>query len=150
GREQAQRRADDLAAERRLLARLEVIRGDRGIHGDVQRTDREYAEAFRTFGLDLDAIDPKEAGTRLAGRPATADIAAALDEWCSLLFLRGGGKDSPRLRRLVAVARATDPDPWRNALRTMSVRSTNEADLAALKKHADDVAAQQRQPAASL
>ena len=109
-RDEARRRANEAAAERRLVVRLEAIRAERGEHFDMKRADREYAEAFRAFGLDLDAIDPNEAGARLAGRPATAEIAAALDDWCSLWFLhksdekrpavvaagRGGASSGPR------------------------------------------------------
>jgi hypothetical protein len=57
-----------------------VHEGDRGLrddlervgtavadHCDLERFEREMAAAFRDQGLDLDRLDPKEAGTWLAG-----------------------------------------------------------------------------------
>jgi serine/threonine protein kinase len=80
----AERRARDAAAERRLLAQLEAIRGEHGEHLNAKRADRAYGAAFRAFGLDVDKVAPGEAAAKVAGQPGTAEIAAALDEWCTL------------------------------------------------------------------
>ena len=69
-------------AERKLLADLETAIAARADHLDYSRVDRELAAAFRSYGLDLDVVDPKTAGARLAGKPETPEIAAAIDEWC--------------------------------------------------------------------
>ena len=69
-------------AERKLLADLEAAIAIYADHYDRSRLDRDLAAAFRAFGLDLDAVDPKTAGPRLAGQPATPEIAAVIDEWC--------------------------------------------------------------------
>jgi tetratricopeptide (TPR) repeat protein len=115
---QAQRRARDARAERRLVAQLEAIRGERGEHFDAERADRAYAEAFRAFGLDLDALGPQQVGAKLAGRPGTAEIAAALDEWCTIRRVHlAGRKEVQPWQRLAEAARVADPDPWRNRLR---------------------------------
>src|SRR5262249_10606618 len=58
-------------------------------------------------------------------------------------------KDIGSWRRLVEVARVSDPDPWRNGLRTIFDRPLPEA-LAILKKQAADVKGLQRQPPPSL
>jgi serine/threonine-protein kinase len=153
-RADAQRRADDAVAERRLVARLEAIRGERHERRDWghdwEGMDRAYAEAFRDFGLDLDVVEPEEAGARLAGRRATAEIAAALDQWSG--FRRGilaDGKPARSWRRLVQVAARADPDPWRNRLRAM-FGSPLPIVAETLKKQADDVSSLDTQPVASL
>jgi serine/threonine-protein kinase len=143
-------RAEGVDRLRTLLTRLETIRGDRADHFDAKRADREYAEAFRDFGLDLDAADPREAAGRLAGRPATVEIAAALDEWCKIRRLDlGGAPDGPSWRRLAEVARLADPDEWRNALRALYGTPLAES-AAVLEARAADTAALDRQPVASL
>ena len=59
---------------------------------------------------------PRRPATTLASSPAAANLASALDQWA---FLRRGPilRDPAGARRLVAVARVADPDPWRNRLR---------------------------------
>jgi serine/threonine-protein kinase len=150
GRAEAQRRADDDAAERRLVARLEAIRGEHGEHFDPRRAEQAYADAFRAFGVDLDEVEPKVAAATLVGRPGTAEIAAALDDWSLIrLVLWGRGKEAGRWQRLVEVARATDPDPWRNRLRAVLGKSRDEGAIT-LKKLADDGARLEQQSAMSL
>jgi serine/threonine-protein kinase len=150
GRGDAQRRADDAVAERQLVARLEAIRCELGDHLNPRRTDLAYAEAFREFGLDLDRVDPKEAAARLRDRAATAEIAAVLDEWCRLRRVELAGEKSARSwRRLAEVAQQADPDPWRNRLRATFGMPLADV-VTILKKQAGDLAALERQPAASL
>ena len=102
--------------DRRMVERLAAIQNDLGVHNDVAKADAEYAAAFRAYGVDPDRMEPEAAGRTLAASPAAADLANALDHWA---FLRRG----PALRgpagaaRLVAAARAADPDPWRSQLR---------------------------------
>ena len=74
----------DGEAERKLLAALDTAFETNANHPDAPKLDRELAAAFRTYGLDLDTVDPKAAGTRLANRPATPELAAAIDQWCRL------------------------------------------------------------------
>ena len=88
-------------------------------HYDHSRLDRELAAAFRTFGLDLDVADPKAAGSRLAGRQCTPEIAAAIDEWCRVRRKR---LKVTTWRRLAEVARAADPDPGETPPRDQSDR----------------------------
>ena len=102
--------------DRRIVERLAAIHNDFGVHNDDAKSDAEYAAAFRSYGVDLDELDPVEAGLVLAASPAAADLASALDRWA---FLRRGRMLHNRqgANRLVAAAKTADPDPWRNALR---------------------------------
>jgi tetratricopeptide (TPR) repeat protein len=150
GRAKAEERARDADAERRLVVRLETIRNNRGEHYDDRRADRDYAEAFREFGLDLDRIDPVQAGAKLRGRPATAEIAAALDVWARLRRVVFAGEKSARSWwRLSEAAQSADPDPWRNALRR-AIRHKVPDIVMVLRKQADDIEALQSQPVTSL
>jgi Flp pilus assembly protein TadD/tRNA A-37 threonylcarbamoyl transferase component Bud32 len=102
--------------DRRMVERLVEIHDDLGVHLDVARAEAEYAAAFRDYGVDVEALSPREAGARLAASSAAAELAGALDQW---LFIRRGQKppNIPGEQHLLAVAKAADPDPWRNRLR---------------------------------
>jgi len=98
--------------DRRLLDRLVDIRS-----GDMV-SDAVYAAAFREAGLDADVLGPDAAVAKIKARPAAVilAVAAALDDWASLRRgVRAGEKDA--WMRLVAIARAADPDPRRDQLR---------------------------------
>jgi serine/threonine-protein kinase len=102
--------------DRRMVERLAAIQNDFGVHNDDAKADTEYAAAFRAYGVDPDRMEPEAAGRALAASPAVADLANALDNWA---FLRRGRtlRDPAGEARLVAAARAADPDPWRSRLR---------------------------------
>ncbi len=136
----------DGEAERRLLAEIEAAGNAYADHGDPAEFDRDVAAAFRRCGLDLDKDDPAVAGERLGRRAATGEIAGVIDEWCRV---RRTGLKSSDWRSLAAVARAVDPDPWRNAMRDQLARPAAEA-LAELRRLASDAAAMAAQPAASV
>src|SRR5262249_49741456 len=73
-----------------------------------------------------------EAARLIAARPALkASLIAALDDW--VVPRRQARPDDPAgWRRLLAAARAADPDPWRDSLR----QAVSQNDLAALMKMA--------------
>jgi serine/threonine-protein kinase len=147
GQREARDRADRLAADRKLLAELESIRGTRADHGDPKLTDRAYATAFRDAGLDLDTADPERAGAWIAARSAPLELASFLDDWARV---RGQAKTGDEaVGRLVAAARAADKDPWRDALRAGS-GAKGPAALEALGKLAADEQALGSQPAEGL
>ena len=133
-------------AERKLLADLEAARSACADHFDSARFDRESAAAFRGYGLDLDQLDAKEAGARLTGRPSTPGIAAAIDEWC---FIRRTSIKTPTWRRPADVARAADPDPWRDSLRDQYDRPPAET-LPSLRALAAEATVLEKQPVQSL
>ena len=108
--------AEGAEKDRRMVERLAAIQNELGVHNDVAKADADYSTAFRAYGVDLDRTESEAAGRSLAGSPAVADLANALDNWA---FLRSGPvlRDPAGGARLVAAARMADPDPWRNRLR---------------------------------
>jgi eukaryotic-like serine/threonine-protein kinase len=145
-RDVAAEKARQLEADRVLLAELETARGNRADQVDPKRTDADYAAAFRRAGLDLDKPEPEQAGRWLLARSEPVELAIFLDDWA---FVRRDD-DRPRADwwRLLAAARAADPDPWRNALRDR-VGSGDEA-APELRRLADDEKALNLQAAPSL
>ena len=99
-----------------MLQRLVAIHTDIALHLDYWRADREYAVATREYGIDVDKLAPADAGVRIAAAPIAAEIVDALDQWA---FVRrvANPRNASKARRLSAVARAADPDPWRCRLR---------------------------------
>ncbi len=136
----------DAEAQRKLLTDLNEAFDAQADHLDSARVDRDLSAAFARFGLDLDVVDPKAAALRLAGKPLTPEIAAAIDEWSRL---RRKVLKVSTWRELQAVARAVDPEPWRNTLRDQAERAPADA-LPALCACANDAPALQKQPAKSL
>ena len=116
--------AREAVADRKLLADLEHALDRFAEHFDDLRLDRELATAFRVFGIDLENVPPKVAGAELAGRPATPEIAAVLDEWGRIRRTR---LNVSTWVRLVETARKADPDPWRNSIRDQYGRSAAES-----------------------
>ncbi len=108
--------ADAAEKDRRMVERLAGIHNDLGVHGDDRQADAEYLAAFRGYGVDVDALDPADAGARLSASPVAAQLANALDQWAFIRRMRRQ-RDAAGSQRLVAIAKAADPDPWRNKLR---------------------------------
>jgi tetratricopeptide (TPR) repeat protein/tRNA A-37 threonylcarbamoyl transferase component Bud32 len=132
-RAQAVRRAAEVEQDRRVADRLETIRGARGEHWDANRTDAEYAAAFRESGLDLERLDPQQAGAEIARRSNPTELASYLDDW-ALARRQARGEPDASWKRLIAAAQVADRDPRREALRVQIVRN----DLEALRRLADD------------
>jgi serine/threonine protein kinase/Tfp pilus assembly protein PilF len=79
--------------------------------------DRDYARAFRDYGVDIDTLPVETSIDRLKARPALAvALGAALNEW---VFARRriSEADVARWRLPVAIARGIDPEPLRDRLR---------------------------------
>jgi serine/threonine protein kinase len=105
----------------RMVAALEEVRlreaagAERGasLSGDHPRL---YAAAFRDFGVDVETLPAGESAARLRALPGVAiALAAALDDWA-----RVGRRDPDQPKRLLALAAAIDPDPWRVSVRQAS------------------------------
>ena len=128
-------------ADRDLLAKLVDVRSAEADDSDGSATDAAYATAFRAAGLDLDVLSPNTAGARIRSRPqpVAVALAAALDDWSSFRH-KARPNDSPATQRLVATARAADPDPRRDQLRALwyepDIKVRREA-LRALATQAD-------------
>jgi len=113
---QAREAVDAVEKDRRIVERLAAVLNDFGEHSDERKADSDYAAAFRAYGVDVDSLDPSAAGPLLAASPVAPELASALDQWA---ILRRGRvlRDPAGADRLVSVARAADPDAWRNRLR---------------------------------
>jgi serine/threonine protein kinase/tetratricopeptide (TPR) repeat protein len=131
-----------------MVLRLEGIWLPRAHHGsegkyDNHWADASYSEAFREYGIDVDALEPAEAARRIHARPIRLELAVALDSWAdrrrkSLSESEGGGDGRPdlpdhspvtsdsRWRRLIRVSRAADPDEWRDLVRAALERRDRE------------------------
>jgi eukaryotic-like serine/threonine-protein kinase len=144
-----QERVSRVLADLELVLRLEQIRAEgSSVWDDAHRliptrANQEYAAAFRFAGLDLDTLTTREAAERIAVRKAVAvALIAAVDDWA---FVRNVLNDRAGTHHLTDVARAADPDSWRQLVREALERQ----DLTVLKQLAasDEL---ERQPAASL
>ena len=101
--------------ERARMAAAIYVSSERGF----ARADREYARAFRDYGVDVDELPVETAIDRLKARPALViAIAAALDFWASVRWNeQRGRRDDTASRRLLLVARGIDPQPLRDRIR---------------------------------
>jgi serine/threonine-protein kinase len=114
-RRQVEELGKDLEMVRRLEeARLQMTALKDG-HFDYEASNAAYAEAFAWYGLDVENLDPRDAGQRIRSRSIRLQLTAAVDYWASMRRALGVGG----LSQLVAVARAADPDPWRDQLRNV-------------------------------
>ena len=147
-------RAAQADRDRKFIERLERIRLARFEQGDKwnrSQTVADYAIAFREFGIDIDRLDPVEAGRRLRERSNPLNVAFFLDDWALVRredrsSVDVKNEDAQSWQRPLAVARATDPEPWRDAMR----RQVGEKNLNRVKSLASDEMALAAQPARSL
>jgi serine/threonine-protein kinase len=121
-REYGEARARAIAAwaeprDRHMVERLAEIHTDFSVHGDPKLRDEQFAAAFRDYGIDVDALDPAEAGVRIAARPIAVELAGGLENWAHNRRSRLSPRDFAGARRLLAIANVADPDPWRIQLR---------------------------------
>jgi Flp pilus assembly protein TadD len=121
------RRVEQWRTDLALVARLEEIRLEAAAvkqgHFDRAGADPAYRAEFRRYGLDVETLDPVEAARRIRSATIKDRLVSALDDWMlskQLSGLAGRG-------RLLAVARAADPDRWRDRFRDAYGRSDNAA-----------------------
>jgi tetratricopeptide (TPR) repeat protein/serine/threonine protein kinase len=108
----------ELCRDLEMAARLEEVR----LHKtevkneafDTTRADREYADVFREFGINVGQGEPTDVAEQIRCRSISEELGAALDDWASLQSKMG----KPAASRLWSIARAADPDPFRNNFRT--------------------------------
>jgi serine/threonine-protein kinase len=92
----------------------------------------QYADVFRTYGIDIKMLEPADAGRRIRNRPIQAFLVTILDDWAFKTV-------NPTLqKRLWAVAAEADDRPDALAGRVRSALTT--ADAAALRRLAAAVA----------
>src|SRR5262249_52126214 len=130
--------ADATARDRVLLAALLEASGPprhegpsfqkdekgRMVKSTPPSADEQFREAFRAWGLDVDATPTSAAAERLRARPAAVveEVVAALDEWTS--ERRRQGRPQAECEVPAALAQALDDDPGskRRELRAMLAR----------------------------
>jgi eukaryotic-like serine/threonine-protein kinase len=148
----ATHQATDVSRDHKFLERLDHIHkstaAPQGYYDDTYRLkiDSDYSIAFREFGIDPDHLEPEDAGRRLRERSRPLEIALFLDHWALNRRSEADKKKDGAWRRLIATARATDPDPWRDQVRKLLDGGSHEA----VVRLATDERALASQPARSL
>ncbi len=121
GAEDLRRQVKQAEADLALVDRLEVARLKAselaGSHFDHASAVREYATAFREAGIGEETEAAEVVADRIRSRAVREQLVADVDLWAVLV-----DKEEPARRAwLLAVARAADPDPWRNRFRDAAV-----------------------------
>jgi eukaryotic-like serine/threonine-protein kinase len=150
----ASHRATELDKDRKLFDRLDALRFEFVNKQDIERPygtgsdkiDNAYADAFREFGIDVDRLEPAEAGRLLKQRPNPQEFAARIDDWTLIRKAASAKGDKNSWNRLILTAQATDGDSWRNSLRSLAGNDDHEA----ARRLASDEKELSRQPARSL
>ena len=111
------RRESLLREDAALLDRLEQIQilALMGIQGPAN-LDQRYREAFLECGIDVEAMSVEAAAEAVLSRTCSQELVAAIDDW---VLLQRSRKDltATDWEGLLSIARASDPDEWRNRLR---------------------------------
>jgi hypothetical protein len=114
--------------------------------------EAEYQREFRALGLDIDSLASEEAARRVRSRAIQPQLVAALDHWTQLRRIIAAAPRPPNPSRSSAwslrpllVARAADPDQFRNRVRQVIERDDWSA-LVALARSAEAA----RLPASTL
>jgi serine/threonine protein kinase/Flp pilus assembly protein TadD len=107
-REQLRHQVVQLLADLKMLEKLEEI----GVMWD-NTADAAYAQAFREYGIDVEALGVQEAAAEIRQRAIGLPLAIALDKWAGDRKRAGG----TNWKQLLEVAREVDPDAWRCAIR---------------------------------
>jgi tetratricopeptide (TPR) repeat protein len=137
-----QQRATELGKDLEMAMRLESIQLQPSDTPDLNLTaaqsDRDFAAAFRDYGIDVETLTPEEAAERIRARSIRVEIATALEEWALIRKWRLKTEESS-WKRLLAIAREADPDTQRNRFRDALATKDRKAleELAA----SDDVTA---------
>ena len=109
--------ARELRSDLEMASRLEEVglrlEGEKDDPADWTEADRAYAQAFQDYGLNVLELDPRQAGARIRQSLICMQLVAALDDWAAARQrLHASG-----WQHVLAIARAADPDRWRNRLR---------------------------------
>jgi tetratricopeptide (TPR) repeat protein len=130
-------RLRELQRDVAMARRLEDIYGQSGSPGlsTAKEQDAAYARAFADYGIDLTGLPVADVARRIQGRSIRADLARALDFW-SFRRRRLGTVGAPDWKQLLEVAKAADPDDWRNQLRA-ALQHDDRPALQALAASAD-------------
>jgi tetratricopeptide (TPR) repeat protein len=121
-------------ADLELLDKLENVRLEMTAvkDGDFDRGSGVtlYEKTFREAGLDVEALPREEVADRIGASTVAAEVAGVLDDWASLRR-KVKGEDDSGWKDLLWIARAAEPDAWRNGVRD-ALERRDQNSLAAL------------------
>jgi tetratricopeptide (TPR) repeat protein len=89
------------------------------------RTTARYANFFSRLGVDIDQADKARLGSAITTSPIRFALVAGLDNWAG--FTAAINPQDPQLALLLGLARAADPDAWRDRFRDPAVWSDRAA-----------------------
>jgi serine/threonine-protein kinase len=119
--------------DRRMAERLIQIREDQAQTGDnvfnEGSADTAYAQAFRDYAIDPEALPAADFAARLRARAIAPDLIAALDNWIMVRRFVTRPDDPASWQPLIGAARAADPEPWRDRLRAAFLRPERDREL---------------------
>jgi len=133
GAPSAEREGPQLGASRSAF-RAPPLKEDYFTGRDV---DAAYVRTFQDYGIDVATLPPAESAERIRRRSIRLELSRALDFWSSMR--RRIGHEAAKecdWQRLLEIAKAADPDPWRNPLRDALLLGDLQA-LKALAASAD-------------
>ena len=112
-----------------LALRLEKIRLEattlvQGKFTPAAHAEREYPRVFAAAGLAVEPGREQEVATRIGQSVIKHQLLAALDDWAATADEL---RQYELCRRLLAVARLADPDPWRDRLRDHALWGKSKA-----------------------
>jgi tetratricopeptide (TPR) repeat protein len=111
-----QQQVDDLIKDLEMVQRLEKARtgaDPKNRKSVAKKQNADYTDNFAWYGLDIDNLDPLQAGEQIRSHSIHEQIASALDDWAQARF----ELQLPNASGLLQISRLADPDPWRNRLR---------------------------------
>jgi tetratricopeptide (TPR) repeat protein len=103
--------------EAEWLRRLVDIRATKVEDAGALSAENGYSVVFRDAGIDPDSLAPEAAAAKIrSAKPSLQQgLVTALDDWAALRRTERNATEAAR--RLLAVVRLADPDPWRDRLR---------------------------------
>ncbi len=130
----ARQRAEQAARDAAMVARLDEIRSQKGDDFVPQRSEDQYWQAFKEYGLDIDTGALDALGDQVASSAIAKELIAALDEWA---WVRAYGTvPQSKVGRPTGVAQRADKDSWRKGLRT-AIRNNDVSRLKELSNSAN-------------
>jgi Flp pilus assembly protein TadD len=127
GSDDQRRRLEQLLADLDMVARLEEVRTappelptTMGFLVDDVVRETRYVEAFRTYGIDVEALDPATAAERIGSSAIRGQLTAALDDWLGTK-LRGQfmrrNTEPAGYGHLRDIANMVGPNEWSQRIR---------------------------------
>jgi hypothetical protein len=98
----------------------------------------DYQQAFRAYGIDVEALDPPQAGQLIRQQDIGQELITGLEYWAIWLIVHDDPMKKETWKRLVRVARQAEADDGRNQVYLAIER--DDADALKMLARADKVA----------